>query len=147
MRRKILLMTFPRNLAEFPLESGMTAWGLYIAIEVIAGQPPSSSLRGLPPAVMMGLGVLMLIAGVSVMSGIFWKKRYRTVARGMYLFSATMVAYAATVVGTSGWSRGGAVAGLLAMLSAVCLLRGWWLKDRESALVKEMERTLGTTDA
>lgn len=122
----------------------MTFWGLYIAVEVLIGQPPSNALRGLPTPVLGTLGALMFIASASVTIGIFWQKRYMTVARGMYLFSATMVAYAATVVGTAGWTSGGAVAGLLAMLGIVCLLRGWWLKDQENAVREEIERTTET---
>jgi hypothetical protein len=147
IRRRVLLMTVPRRLAEYPLESGMTAWGIYLALEVLFGQPPSRSLQGLPEPVLLTIGGLMLLAGLTVVTGLFFHGRSATIARGMYLFAATMVAYGSVIIGSSGWHRGGATASLVVVLGAVCLLRGWWLKDREMTIINEIVRSAESTDA
>jgi hypothetical protein len=141
MRRRVLLMPVARNIAEHPLETGMIIWGLYTGFQAAIGEPSSRSLQSLPPTVARMWAVFMVVAAITVFIGVFLRGFQRTIAAGMYLFSATMVAYAATVIGTSGWQHGGSISTLLTVIAIVCMLRGWWLKDRETAVLTEMTRT------
>jgi hypothetical protein len=139
-KRRVLLMTFPRQTAEYPLEIGMVLWGLYTGLNAVLGQPPSRSIQDLPQTLSRVWAGLMIVASITVCVGVFFHGRDSTTARGLYLYSATMTAYAAAILGASGWRHGGSVAVLLLALSLVCLLRGWWLKDRETTLINEMNR-------
>lgn len=62
------------------------------------------------------------------------------VASGMQAFGAILAAYGAAIMASSGWRSGGAIAGFLFIMAAVCFVRGWWLREEEAARRKERRR-------
>lgn len=145
VRRVVLRRTAPSLVGQYPLEIGLTVWGGYAAFNVASGDAQSNALSVLPTGLEILWAVLMSIAAITVVSGLIIN-RYATIASGMYLFSCTLAAFCFAVLSASGWSRGGAIAGFLGIMGIVCLLRGWWLKEQESALMKEIARTKAKDD-
>lgn len=138
--RRLRRWILPSRIAEYALETGLSTWSLFIGVNMITGVAPSQSLDDLPAAVGIIWAILMMLAGATIATGVFIMPRSHTISRGMYLMGATLLAYSVAVVGAAHWVRGGAIAGFLFVIGSVCLLRGWWLKDRDAALEKELAR-------
>lgn len=119
---------------------GLTIWAATIGFNIATGHSPSVSLQALPDQLEFVWAALMIIAGATVSVGIYGR-RMGMIASGMYLFATTLVAFSAAVIGASSWSRAGLTAGFFFTVGCVCLLRGWWLKEQEAALIKEIVRT------
>jgi hypothetical protein len=139
LRRRILRLRLPLTIAEYPLEVGLSIWGLFAWINTVTGTPPSNSLRSLPDGVQTLWAVLMIVATLTVAFGLSLRKS--AIGRGMYLFGTTLTAYAAAIFGLTGWHSGGATGSFLLMIGLVSFLRGWWLKEQEIQLRKALERS------
>jgi hypothetical protein len=139
-RRVIFKRRVPLTIGQYALEMGLVVWSATIGVNILTGLSPSVSLQSLPDALEFVWAALMIIAGVTVSFGI-WSHRLGSIASGMYLFATTLVAFAAAVIGASTWGRSGATAGFFLAVGCVCLLRGWWLKEQEAELIKEIVRT------
>jgi hypothetical protein len=127
------------RIAEFPLESGMGAWGVYIALRLASGQPSSNAIASLPDWATVLWGCLMIVGSISMFAGVYVKPpSTRIIGQGMYLFAGALISYSAAVVGASGWRRGGAIASFLLILGLVCCIRAWWLREQEIAFLKEL---------
>lgn len=130
---------------QYPLEIGLVAWGFVAGLNMATGSSPSTALQVLPDGLEQLWAVLMSLAALTVAIGLF-VRRLATIATGMYLFAATLMAYAMAIISAAGWHRGGTVTALLAVFGIVSLLRGWWLKEQETALVKEIARAESKDD-
>lgn len=139
-RRVVFRRTVPLAVAQNPLEVGLSVWAFLAVLNVITGSAPSNALQALPDPVETLWACLMGLAAVAVVVGIVIN-RFAVIASGMYLFATILLSYSFAILSASGWQRGGSIAAFLATIGIVCLLRGWWLKEQESALVKEMDRT------
>jgi hypothetical protein len=128
---------------EYPLEIGLVTWGFFATLNVITGAATSNALNVLPDMLVIVWAILMGLAAVTVAIGLV-VNRFAVISSGMYLFATILVAYSIAIVSASGWQRGGAIAGFLGIIGIVCLLRGWWLREQEVALIKEIERKDGT---
>jgi hypothetical protein len=124
---------------EYPLEIGMVGYAVLSIINLVTNWAPSNALRALPDMLEIVWAILMGLAAVTIASGLV-VNRFAVVSTGMYLFATILVAYSIAIVSASGWQRGGAIAGFLAIIGIVCFLRGWWLKEQEAALINEIER-------
>lgn len=140
LRRGVLRRALPLMVGQYPLEIGLVVWGLVAGLNMVTGSSPSNALQVLPDGLEQVWAVLMTLAAVTVTIGL-GMRRFATIASGMYLFATILSAYAAAIIGASGWKRGGTVAVFLLVIGIVCLLRGWWLKEQEAALIKEIVRT------
>lgn len=138
-RRKLLARLVPATIAQFPLEVGMIVWGFLAGLNVAFGAAPSNALRQLPDYLETTWAVLMVSAAGVTLSGLITRMRW-PIASGMQAFGAILGSYGAAVMAASGWNRGGAIAGFLFIIGAVCLIRGWWLKEEEAARIKENQR-------
>lgn len=134
-RKRLFLL-----IGEYALEAVLVLWSITVGLNVATNKSPSVSLQALPDGLETVWAVLMMIAGVTVAFGIV-SQRHGTMASGMYLFATTLMAFAAAVIGASTWDRAGATASLFFLVGCASLLRGWWLKEQESALIKEIVRT------
>lgn len=123
----------------------MILWGTLLAINVVAGNPPSNALRELPDPMEMSWAILMVLASLVTLIGL-WTHIRSTMASGMQAFGCILGAYAAAVMAVTPWSRGGTVAGFLFIIGGVCLIRGWWLKEEEAAQIKENIRLSDTEE-
>lgn len=139
-RRLVFRRRLPLLIGQYALEMGLVVWSATIGVNIVTGVSPSVSLQSLPDALEFVWAALMIIAGVTVTYGIVLR-RLGTIASGMYLFATTLVAFAVAVIGASTWGRSGATAGFFFAVGCVCLLRGWWLKEQEAELIKEIVRT------
>lgn len=139
-RRRVFRALFIRKVAEYSLEIGLTTWGVVTSFQIFTGATSSTVLLSLPSYIRLGWGSALLLAALTVTMGIYIRPTNQTIARGMYLFGTSLWAYAAAVLFTAGWHRGGLTAGLELVVGSVCWLRGWWLTDREIALFRERER-------
>jgi hypothetical protein len=140
MQRYLKRYAFPARVAEYALECGMSVWGVNIVIYAIFDHTASRSLQILPGEVQFAWTFSMALASLTTIVGIFIRPRNATIASGMYLFGASLIAYGIAIVGAAGWRTGGAIAGFLLINGTVCCLRGWWLNDREVALERELSR-------
>lgn len=145
VRRRVLAVYIPGKVAEYPLEIGMSVWGVQSGVNVATGHVASHSLSVLPGSLSITWAVLMLLAALTVMTGVFWRPVNATIARGMYLFAFTLVSYSAAIIGASGWHRGGITALFFFIIGLVVFLRGYWLKEREAALERELARSTGVS--
>ncbi len=140
-RRRVFGSQVLLAIGQYPLEIGLAFWGVLSGIGVLTGTTPqSSALRVLPDSLEILWASLMSVAAITVLVGLVMH-RLATLASGMYLFATTLVSFAVAVVSASDWNRGGVVATLLAAFGVVSLLRGWWLKEQELELIKEIART------
>lgn len=139
-RKKVLGRSLPLRVAQNPLEVGLSIWALLAVLNVITGSAPSNALQALPDAVETLWACLMGLAAVTMVIGLVIN-RFAVIATGMYLFATILMSYSFAILSASGWRRGGSIAAFLAIIGIVCLLRGWWLNEQESALFKEMDRT------
>lgn len=126
-------------IAQYPLEVGMVLWGTVLGINVAIGNPPSTALRELPDSMETAWAILMVLSSVVTVVGLTTRLR-STIASGMQAFGCILAAYGAAVMAVTPWERGGTVTGFLFIMGGVCLIRGWWLKEEEAALIKEHER-------
>jgi hypothetical protein len=138
-RKRLFGFTLSAVVGENPLEVGMIAWGAFAGLNAALGEPPSNALKALPFVLQAVWAAMMFIAGLIVAGGLK-AQRDRIVASGMYLFASTMAVYALTVITTSGYAKGGAVASFLLIISVVCFIRGWWLKEVEAAQIRWIVR-------
>jgi hypothetical protein len=138
-RRKFLRYRIPSMIAQYSLEIGMICWGLLLGVNVIVGNPPSSALRSLPDPMETAWALLMVLSSLVTLLGL-WTRLRSTIASGMQAFGCILAAYAAAVMAVTPWARGGTVTGFLFIIGGVCLIRGWWLKEEEIALIKENAR-------
>lgn len=139
-RRRIFGNQVAITVGQYPLEIGLAVWGFVAGVNLALGSAPSAALRVLPDGMEQAWAVLMTIAALTVTIGMIMR-RLATMATGMYLFATILLAYAAAIISSAGWHRGGTVTALLGAFGIVSLLRGWWLKEQEAALVKEIART------
>lgn len=145
-RNRVMRWRFPATLGEFPLEVGMCVWGVFSGLNVVTGEARSNAIQELPDWVQTLVAILMVLAAITVGIGLFVRKLAATVTRGMYLFASILISYSAAVVGASGWHRGGSIAAFLTIIGCVCFLRGWWLKEQQATLAREVERRNGSND-
>jgi hypothetical protein len=138
-RRKLLRFQFVATVAQFPLEIGMILWGTVLGINVVLGNAPSTALSALPDPLETLWAVLMMLASLVTAIGLSTGLRL-TIASGMQAFGLILCAYAAAVMAVTPWARGGTITGFLFIMGGVCLIRGWWLKEEEAALIRERER-------
>jgi len=139
-RRVVFRRTIPLVVGQNPLEVGLIVWGALAGINVLTGAAPSNALQALPDGLETLWAVLMSVAASTTLAGLI-VNRFAVAASGMYLFATILLSYSVAILSASGWQRGGAIAAFLGIIGIVCLLRGWWLKEQESALLKEMART------
>lgn len=139
-RRFVFKRKLPHAIGEYGFEMGLVIWAATIVANILTGLSPSVSLQALPDELEFTWAVMMIIAGSSVAFGIA-SRRLGVIASGLYLFATTLVAFSVAVIGASSWDRAGATAGFFLTVGCVCLLRGWWLKEQEAALIKEIVRT------
>lgn len=139
-RRFVLRKRLPHAIGEYGLEMGLVVWAATIVLNIATGNSPSVSLQALPDKLELVWAVMMIMAGSSVAFGIA-SRRLGLIASGLYLFATTLVAFSVAVIGASTWGRAGATAAFFFTVGCVCLLRGWWLKEQEAALIKEIVRT------
>lgn len=140
MRKRVFRNSVPYAVARYPLEIGLVVWAILAAINVFSGVAPSVALEALPYSLEMLWVFLMGVSATTVSVGMLID-RLAVIASGMYLFATVLAAYSFAIIGANGATRGGAVAGFFGIMGAVCLLRGWWLREQESALIKEIDRT------
>jgi lysylphosphatidylglycerol synthetase-like protein (DUF2156 family) len=139
-RRRLFSFPLPAIVGENPLEVGMIVWAGFTAVNLATGDAPSNSLRALPDGLELLWAAMMVLAGVTVALAL-WRRREMIVAGGMYLFAATLGAFAAAILGIAPWNRGGLTAGFLLIIGSVCFLRGWWLRDEEAQEIRALVRS------
>lgn len=139
-RKTVFRRALPQVIGQNPLEIGLCVWGAVAAVNMASGSAPSNALQELPDGLETLWAVLMFLASVTVLFGLTIN-RFALIASGMYLFATTLLAFSFAILDASGWHRGGTIAAFLSIVGTVCLLRGWWHKEQESALLKEMART------
>jgi len=140
VQKRVLGYAFPRRIAEYALESGMVVWGIYISIKVLTVGPMNPSLSELPMLAQSIWALMMMLGSATILIGMSVRRLDTIVARGLYLISTALVAYSVSVIAIGGWARGGTVAAFVFTIGCVCCLRGWWLRDREQALIQEIIR-------
>ncbi len=143
VRHRVLSIYVPGKVAEYPLEIGMSVWGVQSGVNAATGRPASHALSALPGSLSVIWAVLMVVASLTVLTGVFWRPVNATIARGMYLFAFTLISYSVAIIGASGWDRGGITALFFFIIGLVVFLRGYWLKEREAALERELARSTG----
>lgn len=140
LRKAVFRSHITLAIAQYPLEIGLAFWGFVAVTNLVAGSPPSNSLQVLPNGMEQAWAILMAVAALTVTVGLVIR-RLATIATGMYVFATILLSYSAAIISSAGWRRGGTIAALLAVFGAVSLLRGWWLKEQDTALVKELKRS------
>lgn len=138
-RQRVLRRRLPHAIAQFPLECALTLWGFTVGAKALLGSPPSVALQELPNALETLWAILMVSAAIITLVGLVTRLA-SFLASGIQAFGLTMASFGCAVIAIGGFQRGGAVTGLLLLIGAVCLIRGWFLKEEENARVRESER-------
>lgn len=134
---------FPSTIAEYPFESILSVWGGISAASVFVNRATASgSLAELPDVLQIVWGLMMALSAATIVYGL-WRRLFDIVSAGLYLLAIVLIAYATAVIGFTGWSKGGLLAGLLFSIGFICYVRGWWLKTRDRITQEEATRTEG----
>lgn len=133
----------PDVVGDYPLEAGLAVWGFFIGAITLIDLPPSGALAALPGNLDRAWGVAMTIGAISVVFGLLRRQISPAIANAMVLFAVVFAVYAIAVLQRTGFAQGGAVAGLTAMLAAVCFLRARRLRLLWKVLLQEANRLEG----
>ena len=121
----------PFALIEHPFACLMAAWGILSGVPILLGyiQPASLALL-LPRPFVLTWTAMLVLASVSIAWGLLRQRYSTTMARGLQLLGFVCLVYAVSIVGYAGWKRGVPGGPLLAVIAALCYLRGWYLRTQ-----------------
>ena len=129
-------------IGEFPLEIGLSAWGVIVGISTVIGVPPSRSLQNLPVPVIDFWGAMMSLAAATIIFGMWVHYSTRGIASGLRVFLSIFLVYGIAVAGFSQAPGRAGAAGLFFILGFVCLLRS----QRVRLIGEVIEKEIATTE-
>jgi hypothetical protein len=107
-RNRLLGWHLPRTVADYPLETVASVYGVFAAVATLIPwvDPPSSILGQMPRAIEILWGGSLLVAAVTMLYGLDrGRVRLAVLSRGVMLFGFVIIAFGFGLLAINGWGR------------------------------------------